>query len=146
MTFTKSFLTVATFLVALAAIIAFAPEAQASHNYRICREVRVIPSVELCRAIRVAAPRVGVPTSWAHNPHMAELVRRESGFDRCAVNPRRHGWCWYTGSNACGWYQLNPCRCFPKAVTQAVCGTRYILERFGSPRAALTYHNNNGSY
>jgi hypothetical protein len=94
----------------------------------------------VCRAIRESQR----PT-WATNQDLAYIWRRESGFDRCAVNPGRHD-CTYTGNASCGIAQLQPCRCFPRIETEVRCGVAYIVQRYKSPARAAQHEHAFGWY
>lgn len=129
--------TIVGMVLFIALVALLPPDAEAHHNYRICRAKPVIPNVELCRSIRVATHRQGLPASWAHSPAMRELLWRESRWYQYAVN---------RSSGACGWFQLLPCRCFPASIPQGACGVRYIKARYGTPTAALAHHDRYGWY
>lgn len=104
---------------------------------------------DLCGAIRLEAPKVGVPKSWSRNRSLALLLHRESSFDHCAVNPSKHDCLYLTRkrhNHACGWGQFLPCRCFPDKLDQANCILRYIKGRYRTPERALSFHKKNGYY
>ncbi len=98
--------------------------------------------VRLCMAIRHHTIR----PDWATNAALAELVRRESHGNLCAVNPTRTI-CGYQGTRACGIFQFVPCRCNPMSyILQARCGVAYIVGRYRTPEAALRHHDRYGWY
>lgn len=99
-----------------------------------------------CRTTLHAA-KGRVPIRWVGQPALAELVRRESNFDPCAVNPLKHN-CGYRGRSACGLYQRYPCRAFHggDAYQQSVDGLAYVQARYGRPVSALAHHNKAGTY
>lgn len=113
---------------------------------------------DLCTALGAAIVADGHPAAWATSRDTDLLIWRESSHNRNAVNP---------SSEACGWFQrlvarrLSPGRGCPWKVTrlasgrwivhhppieQARNGLRYIAGRYGSPSAALRFHDRNGWY
>lgn len=92
-----------------------------------------------------------VPESWTYSYDLHELLRRESTWNKNSVNE---------SSGACGLYQRLPCpwdyyggtsdpgddRVSSTSYTQSVNGFRYIVDRYGSPGAALAFHNEHGWY
>lgn len=108
---------------------------------------RVAAAVQRCRmprsvclgVARAAERKQAVPVSWTHDPALRELLRRESTWNPRAINP---------SSGACGLYQFYPCRwsTIPNVETQSLAGLRYIRQRYGTPAAALRFHNHNGWY
>lgn len=81
------------------------------------------------------------------------IVRRESGWDPCAVNPGLHE-CGYRGSSACGIPQAYPCSKTWWGRSGDLYGTRYwqvkwmlryIHDGYGTPANAL-YHERTSYY
>lgn len=103
----------------------------------------------LCRAIAMVRP------AWATNTAYHELLRRESTWNPNAIND---------SSGACGAFQRlqmrpsPPCpwrtsgrgtrreRVYATPLVQTQNGVRYILGRYGSPEAALRFHDRVGWY
>lgn len=108
-----------------------------------CRQTAMPRRV--CIVLRRAALAEHLPVSWSYSPALAAILRAESGFDRCAVEPSRRD-CAYTGPAACGWFQFDPCRCYPAAIDEARCGESYIAHTYGSPSLALAFRRAHGSY
>ncbi len=104
---------------------------------------------ELCRLIREEAPHVkGAKVRWAYSRDLAVILRRESGFDWCAVNPGRHQ-CSYPGPNhSCGAFQRLPCvrRVYRSHRLQVRDGLRYIAGRYGTPRKARDHSDRHHWY
>lgn len=79
-----------------------------------------------------------------------QIAHNESGWDSCAHYPSTHD-CRYTGSNACGIPQADPCpfvwrgRLYGTRYVQVRWMVRYISGRYGNPSNALA-HEVNGSY
>lgn len=125
------------------------------HRIRIaakrCRDVRgSVIGRSVCAALARAAVERRVD-AWSWSPALHELLRRESSGSPNAVNE---------GSGACGLFQRWRCpwryyggtasphddRVHASTITQTRNGLRYIAGRYGSPDAALRYHNAAGSY
>lgn len=108
-------------------------------------------SLTVCTALVDAIRKNAVPKAWAWSPALHELLRRESTWNPNAVNE---------DSGACGLFQRLPCpwsyhggnagpsddwvRATP--LQQARNGLGYITGRYGTPDAALAFHNANGWY
>ena len=77
-----------------------------------------------------------------------QLVRNESGWDPCAYYPSSHD-CGYSGYNACGIPQRDPCGwrgdLWGTRYRQVRWLQRYIAARYGDPENAL-YHEEHGGY
>jgi soluble lytic murein transglycosylase-like protein len=92
-----------------------------------------------------AAKAAGVPLSWVDDPAFIHLIGdKESGFNPLAQNPR---------SSAFGIFQfLDATRRtygIPKTsdpYIQSVAGFKYLRDRYGSPAAALAFHNAHNWY
>lgn len=99
-----------------------------------------------CEGLSRAAIREG-HTSWAYNADLHELLRRESTWNPNAINDSSH---------ACGLFQFLPCRwdysmgpperVYATAYVQSIAGVRYIEQRYGTPAAALDFHDANNWY
>ncbi len=97
--------------------------------------------------LRRAAQKAGVPQSWADSPALQRLIQKESGGRVDAKNPN---------STAFGIFQFLKstwAQHIPEvpygtkdAFWQSVGGFRYIQQRYGSPEAALQFHNKNNWY
>jgi hypothetical protein len=95
-------------------------------------------------AVRRAFDAAGFPPSeW---PALERLVQKESSWDPAAVNPDSHafGLFQFLGHEndkygALGGYSKDP-------VQQAIAGMTYIKDRYGTPSAALAFHNANNWY
>ena len=99
---------------------------------------------DLRPALQKAAAAAGVPASWVDSPAFIELIGRESGWNQNAKNPT---------STAYGLFQfLDSTRKnygIPKnndPYTQAVAGFKYIKDRYGTPEAALKFHDSKNWY
>jgi hypothetical protein len=87
-----------------------------------------------------AASKVGVPTSWASNPSLLELVKHESSWNPAAKNPR---------SSAFGLFQFitSTWKSYLPEVAygskdptwQAVGGYRYIKAAYSTPERAWAF-------
>lgn len=104
-------------------------------------------------------PPPATPRAYAHRLVRSEaqfraldaIVRAESGWNPCAVYPRRVD-CSYRGANSCGIPQANPC---PRAWRGRLAATwraqvrwlvAYIQRRYGSPVRALEWRRRKGWY
>jgi len=92
---------------------------------------------------------------WGRTEWLAlgELVHRESGWDPCAVNPGLHD-CGYSGPNACGIPQADPCTktwwgrqgdLWKMRYVQVRWMLAYIKRGYGDPINAA-WHEANGGY
>ena len=99
----------------------------------------------LCRYLVAGTHLVHAPRRWAYSTDLLHIIKRESSYNPCAVNPT-HTDCSYTGSHACGWFQLNPCRCYPNRIAQVHCGLLYIKNRYTTPRRAWQHELAYGWY
>lgn len=120
--------------------------ARVAEATRMCLRTgyRVLSS-GMCRAIATVKP------SWASSWAYHELLDRESGGDPNAVNE---------SSGACGAFQRLKCpwryyggtssprddRVHATPLEQTRNGVRYIVGRYGSPAAAIRFHDANGWY
>ena len=120
-----------------------------THDQRLARECSHVKASGSRMPYRICLglAQSKMPDGWVVSGSLHEIVRRESGYSPCAVYPSRRD-CSYTGSNACSLFQFYPCRCLNngRVRPQANCGYRYIRSKFGTPTAALRYHNAHGSY
>ena len=70
-----------------------------------------------------------------------ELISRESGLNPGAINKN---------SGACGLFQFYPCEKMSCSFSDVDCqidlGKKYIINRYGSAKKALAFHNQNGWY
>jgi hypothetical protein len=74
-------------------------------------------------------------------PEILELISRESGLNPQAINP---------SSGACGLFQAYPCSKLPCSLDdvdgQIEWGYKYIINRYGSAKQALEFHNQKNWY
>ncbi len=91
----------------------------------------------------------GAKVSWATNKNLAVILKRESGFDWCAVNPSHHDCIWRGTNHSCGLFQRLPCvhRIFVSRVRQTRDGLAYIVHRYHAhPREARAHSDATGWY
>jgi TP901 family phage tail tape measure protein len=81
---------------------------------------------------------------WHQWPALHELVMRESGFDNTAQNPTSTAYGMFQFLDST-WAGVNGTKTSDPTL-QAEYGMRYIRNRYGSPKAALDFHNDNNWY
>jgi hypothetical protein len=104
-------------------------------------------------SVRMYAMREAAARGWtgAHWRALEAIVRPESGWDPCAVYPRRHS-CAYAGAESCGLPQAQPCppawrgRLWRVRFAQVRWLLDYIAERYGNPRGALGFRQAHSWY
>lgn len=91
-----------------------------------------------------AAAAAGVPAAWVDSPAFITLINKESGWRPNAQNPT---------STAYGLFQFLDATWGGYGVAktsdpygQAIAGFRYIKARYGTPEAALAFHNSHNWY
>ncbi len=109
-------------------------------------------TARVCRGLATAAVDRR-HTSWAWDPALHELLRRESTWNPNAVNDECKG---RRCRPACGLWQILPCpwtytygppeRVYASPTRQSKRGIRYVETRYVTPRRALRFHNENGYY
>lgn len=135
-----------TWLIIILVISGNRPAQAHGVRHHICVD-RPIPR-KVCRVLVKGAKAAHVPVSWAWSGDLAFILRHESGFDWCAVNPGRH-LCSYRGaSSSCGLFQRLPCVTvvFRSRLKQAVNGLLYVKNRYGSPKVAVAYWKSHRYY
>lgn len=139
---------IATLALTLALVLGRAQTPAQAHHLvlRAKRHCALDTHPRLCFALKLESLRHPSLPDWSKDTALRAIVRHESTFDPCAVNPGHHGWCWYTGFASCGWFQFDPCRCFPSILAEAYCGESYILHRYGTPERAWSYWQAHSGY
>jgi len=121
------------------------PKAAATHNaVHSCDTASGMRWATCAGLVAAALHDRTIPDSWPSNWALHELLRRESGWNPNAIN---------ASSGACGLFQRLPCpwpvspgRVHATVQVEAANGFRYVLVRYGSPSAALAFHNAAGWY
>jgi hypothetical protein len=91
------------------------------------------------------ANRRGVPASW--NGILTEIVRRESGFNPNAKNPKgtAYGYGQFLASTRAN-YEKKMGMSYSDPVNQLIMMAQYVKDKYGSPQNALAFWNKNHWY
>jgi hypothetical protein len=92
-----------------------------------------------------AANKRGLPTAW--NGVLSEIVKRESGFNPNAKNPKStaYGYGQFLASTRAN-YEKKMGMSYSDPVNQLIMMAQYIKDRYGSPKNALAFWNKNHWY
>jgi hypothetical protein len=95
--------------------------------------------------LSVALARSGVSPEWASG--ITELVKRESGFNPKAKNPKStaHGYAQFLDSTRSN-YEKKTGLSYDNPVNQLIMMMQYVKDRYGSPDKALNFWNKNNWY